>query len=154
MHAELLQTCLILYNHLYYSLPGSSVHRILQARILEWVALVSSRVSSWSMYLTHISMSLALADGFFSISALHIYMSVAQSCPTLCNPMDCSPLGSSVHGVFQARILEQVAISFTRGSSQPRDWSQVSCIAGRFFTILAHMCIVSLIINILHQRVY
>ena len=45
---------------------------------------------------------------------------VAQSCPTLCDPMDCSPPGSSVHGVFQARILEWVAISFSRGSSQPR----------------------------------
>ena len=44
---------------------------------------------------------------------------VAQSCPTLCNPMDCSPPGSSIHGVFQARVLEWVAISFSRGSSQP-----------------------------------
>ena len=46
---------------------------------------------------------------------------VAQSCPTLCDPMDCSPPGSSVHGIFQARILEWVAISFSRGSSPPRD---------------------------------
>ena len=59
---------------------------------------------------------------------------VAQSCPTLCDPMDCSPPGSSVHGILQARILEWVAISFSRGSSQPRDRTQVSCIAGRFFT--------------------
>ena len=48
--------------------------------------------------------------------------------------MDCSPSSSSVHGISQARILEWVAISFSRGSSQPRDWTQVSCIAGRFFT--------------------
>ena len=48
--------------------------------------------------------------------------------------MDCSPPGSSVHEIFQARILEWVAISFSRGSSQPRDWTQVSCTAGRFFT--------------------
>ena len=48
--------------------------------------------------------------------------------------MDYSPLSSSVHGIFQARILEWVAISFTRGSSWPRDWSHVSCIVGRFFT--------------------
>ena len=59
---------------------------------------------------------------------------VAQSCPTLCDPMDCSPPGSSVHEIFQARILEWVAISFSRGSSQPRDWTWVSCTAGRFFT--------------------
>ena len=51
--------------------------------------------------------------------------------------MDCSPLGSSVHGILQARILEWVAIPFLRVSSQPRDWTQVSCIAGRFFTIWA-----------------
>ena len=44
----------------------------------------------------------------------------AQSCLTLCNPMNCSPPGSSVHGILQARILEWVAISFSRGSSQPR----------------------------------
>ena len=57
-----------------------------------------------------------------------------QSCPTLCNHMDCSPPGSSIHGILQARILEWVAISFSRGPSQPRNRTQVSCIAGRFFT--------------------
>ena len=61
-------------------------------------------------------------------------MLVTQSCPTLCDPMDCSLPGSSVHEIFQARILEWVAISFSRGSSQPRDWTQVSCTADRFFT--------------------
>ena len=56
--------------------------------------------------------------------------------PTLCDPMDCSPPGSSVHEIFfLARILEGVAISFSRGSSQPRDRTWVSCIAGEFFTI-------------------
>ena len=62
---------------------------------------------------------------------------VAQSCPTLCDPIDCSLPGFSVHGIFQARILEWVAVSFSRGSSQPRDWTQVSRIAGRCFTIWA-----------------
>ena len=61
----------------------------------------------------------------------------AQSCLTLCNPMDCSPPGSSVHGIFQARILEWIAIPFSRGSSQPKDWTWVSHIAGRFFAIWA-----------------
>ena len=60
---------------------------------------------------------------------------VTQSCLTLCDPMDCSLPCSSVHGILQARILEWVAIPFSRGSSQPRDWTQVSCIAGGFFTI-------------------
>ena len=62
---------------------------------------------------------------------------VTQSCPTLCNPMDCSLSGSSVHGIFQARVLEWVAISFSTGSSRPRDRTQVSHIAGRQFTIWA-----------------
>ena len=62
---------------------------------------------------------------------------VAQLCPALCDPMDCSLPDSSVHGIFQTRILEWVAISFSRGSSQPRDWTWVSCIAGRLFTIWA-----------------
>ena len=62
-------------------------------------------------------------------------MSVAQSCPTLCHPMNCSPAGFSVYGILQARILEWIAIPFSRGSSWPRDWTQVSCIAGSFFTI-------------------
>ena len=62
------------------------------------------------------------------------YSEVAQFCPTLCNPMDCSLLGSSIHGSLQARIQEWVAISFSRGSSQPRDQALVSCIAGEFFT--------------------
>ena len=52
----------------------------------------------------------------------------AQSCLTLCDPMDCSPPGSSVHGILQARILEWVAISFSRGSSHPRARTQVSYI--------------------------
>ena len=62
---------------------------------------------------------------------------VAHSCPTLCDPMVCRPSGSSVHGTFQARILEWVAMSLSRGSSRLRDWTWVSCIAGRFFTDLA-----------------
>ena len=57
-----------------------------------------------------------------------------QSCPTLCDPIDGSPPGSSVPEILQARILEWVAISFSRESSQPRNLSWVSCIAGRFFT--------------------
>ena len=58
-----------------------------------------------------------------------------QSRPTLCDPMDYSPPDSSVCGILQARILQRVAIPFSKESSWPRDWTQVSCIAGRFFTI-------------------
>ena len=59
---------------------------------------------------------------------------VTQSGPTLSDPMDCSLLGFSLHGILQARILEWVAISFSRGASQPRDQTWVSCIAGRRLT--------------------
>ena len=62
---------------------------------------------------------------------------VAQSCPTLCDPMDCSLLGSSLQGILQARILEWVAISFSMGASQPRDRTWVSRIAGRHFNLWA-----------------
>ena len=62
---------------------------------------------------------------------------VAQSCPTLCNPVDCSLPGSSVHGILQARILEWVATSFSRVSSRPRDRTWVSRIGGRHFNLWA-----------------
>ena len=62
---------------------------------------------------------------------------VVPWCSTFCNPMNCSPSGSSAHGILQARILEWVAISFSRGSFWPRDQTLVSCIAGGFFTVWA-----------------
>ena len=60
-----------------------------------------------------------------------------QLCPTLCDPVDCSPPGSAVDGILQARMLQWIAISFPRGSSWPRSWTHVSCIAGRVFTVSA-----------------
>ena len=60
---------------------------------------------------------------------------VAQLSPTLCDPMDCSPPGSSIHGILQARVLEWVAISFSRGSSQPMDRTPVSHTADRCFNL-------------------
>ena len=81
-------------------------------------------------------LSPALAGGFsttapprepwFSLYAK--WREVTQSCLTLCNPMDCSPSASSIHGIFQARILKWVAISFSEGSSRPRDWTWVFCL--------------------------
>ena len=71
----------------------------------------------------------------FVLKCMKIKVFVTQSCLTLYNPIDCSPPGSSVHGNLQARILVWVAISFSRGSSQPRDQTQVSCIAGRYFMV-------------------
>ena len=75
------------------------------------------------------SLSLALLE------AGKVKVLVAQPCPTLYNPMDCSPPGSPVHEILQARILEWVAIPFSKGSSQPSDQTWISCIAGGFFTI-------------------
>ena len=77
---------------------------------------------------------------FYIVLLLHSFSSflirkkdyeVAQSCPTLCNPTGSSLPGTCVHGIFQARVLQWVAISFSRGSSGPRDWTQVSHIAGK-----------------------
>ena len=64
--------------------------------------------------------------------------SVAQSCSTLCDSVDYSPLSSSVHRVFQARILEQVAISYSRGSSWPKDWTRISPVSCTGRWILYH----------------
>ena len=63
-----------------------------------------------------------------------------QSCPTLCDPMDCSLPGSSVHGILQARILEWVAMPSSRGSSRPRDRTQVSHVSCTGRQILYHQC--------------
>ena len=60
-----------------------------------------------------------------------VYAKSLQSCPTFCNPVDCSPLGSPVHGIFQARILEWVVISSSRASSRFRDWTHVSYVSCR-----------------------
>ena len=179
------------------SLPGSSIHGILQARILEWVAISFSRGSSWPRNRTQVSCitgsykgspllewqlflsprglpnpgieprsptlqvdsllseppgkpkntgvgSLSLLQRIFLTQELNLgllhcrwilcqlsyegspnmwwwFSLIVKLCPTLCGSMDCSPPGSSVHGILQARILEWVAISFSRGSSQPRN---------------------------------
>ena len=106
--------------------PGSFVHGISQAKILEWVAISFSRGSSWPLDWT---------GRIFTISATWEdlgtlkWREVAQYCLILCDPMDCSLPGFSINGIFQARVLEWVA----RGSSQPRDQTLVSCIAGRHF---------------------
>ena len=62
---------------------------------------------------------------------------VSQPCPALCSPMDCSLPGFSVHGILQARILEWVDVSFSRGFSHPREQTQISHIVGSFFTVWA-----------------
>ena len=131
--------------------PGSSVHGILQARILEWVAMPFSRGSSPPREALRCAFILDLLRGagtFASNRTLTLFSNnhnsfhllrdflliytkvlVTQSYLTLCDTMDYSLPGSSVHGILQARILEWVAIPFLRGSSWPRDWTWVSWIA-------------------------
>ena len=87
-----------------------------------------------------------------------------QSRPTLCDSMDCSPPGSSVHGIFQARILQWVSMSFSRGSSPPMGRNCISCITVRFFThwatweacIYIYMCIlyIRMYIDFMHMFIY
>ena len=161
--------------------PGSSVHGILQARILEWVAIPFSGSSNWSRDQTWVS---RITGRFFTIWAMREHplwksqvrdyllqespgplvlqpgqwrmlsvlpvlplvlywqkrkrkVLVTQSCPMLCDPMDCGPPGSSVHGVLQGRILEWIAMPFSRESSQPRNQMWASHTAGRLFTVWA-----------------
>ena len=114
------------------SLSGSSVHGNSQARISEWVAFFFSRRSSQLRDWTWVSCT---AGSFFTDWATREALlqkakgKVTQSCLTLCNPMD-----YTVCGILQARILEWVAFPFSRESFQPRDWTQVFCIADRSFT--------------------
>ena len=85
-----------------------------------------------------------------------------SSCLTLCDPVNCSLPGSSVHGILQARILEWVAIPFSRGSLQPRDWTWVSQITGRFFTIWdtreaykkRYFCVIKLISHAIGRKTF
>ena len=90
----------------------------------------------------------------------YVHVLVTQSCPTLCNPINWSPPGSSIHGILQARVLEWVAISFSRESSKPRDQTRVSQIPGRCFNLWATReapfnqyiyCLIFCICNILNE---
>ena len=97
-------------------------------------------LSSAGRYPSHNMFLRAMVNGvscviLLEFSSFFQYVLVFQSCLTLCDPVDYSLPGSSVHGILQARILEWVAISFSRGSSQPRNQTQVSCIVGRFFIV-------------------
>ena len=82
-----------------------------------------------------------------SVTSQGCYLEVAQSCLTLCDPMDCSQPGSSVHGIFQARVLEWVAISFSRVSFWLRDRTWVSRIVDRRIIIWATREALQLLIN-------
>ena len=101
--SEVAQSCPSLSDPMDCSPPGSATHGIFQARALERVA---TAFYLWEHYSQRIN---------------HLSCVCAQLCPTPCDPRDCSPPGSSVQGILQARILGWSAISSSRGSSQPRD---------------------------------
>ena len=135
------QSCPTLCHPMDYSPPGSSVHGDSPGKntgvgfyaLLQGIFLTQG-LNPHLLCLLHWqadSLPLVSPGKPLSSSASEI----AQSCLTLCNPLDCSLSGSSIHGIFQARVLEWVAISFSRRSSQPRVRTQVSRIAGRRFTI-------------------
>ena len=90
----------------------------------------------YACYLTHFHSNLSLTQ--FSVTSTHSEWKekvlATRSCLSHCNPLDCSPPGSYVHGILQARILGWLAISFSRGPSWPRGWTRFSRIAGRLFT--------------------
>ena len=128
MRAQSLQSCLTLCN---LATPWTVALQtplsmgILQARVLQWIAIFSSRESSQPRDQTHYL--LCLLHWQVDTLPLHhqespymcMYMSVTQSCPTLCDPMDYSLPGSYVHRILQARIREWVAISFSRDLPDP-----------------------------------
>ena len=101
-----------------------------------WVTEINAvfAVLSWA-FLNEADISLRIESAEWVESKMWMWKSL--SCVHLCNPMGCSPSGSSVHGILQAEILEWVATPSSRGTSQPRDQTQVSSIAGRFFTVWA-----------------
>ena len=114
--SEVAQSCSTLSDPMDCSLPGFSVHRIFQARVLEWDAIAFSVKALQEIVNDKENVVPGLQSlQIGGVSTVHIrairqcvsaVCLVPQSCPTVCDPLDCSPPGSSVHGVFQARILE------------------------------------------------
>ena len=101
-----------------------------------WLFNIHSKVTKLKTTLATLVQNIHNNYYLFSSSyMLDKCMLVAQSCPTLCNPMDCSPPGSSVHGILQARKLEWVAIPFSRQSPWPRAWTLVSWIVVIFLNV-------------------
>ena len=158
--AKSLQSCPILCDPIDGSPLGSSVPGILQARILEWVTISFSNAWKWKVkakllsrarllvtpwtaaYLTPLSMGFSRQESWSGLPlpspgryGRHLYISVKWKWKSLSHVwLFVIPWTNIVHGILQARILEWVAFPFSRGSAQPRDQTQVSCIAGRFFT--------------------
>ena len=145
MHAKLLQLCSTLCDPMDYSAPGSSVHGILHTRILEWVAMPSSRGSSQPRDRTHVSK----VWEYISLKYGNAAAKLLQSCLTLCDPIDSSPPGSSIPGILQARTLEWVAISFSNARMQAKLFQ--SCLT--LYDPMDNSPPISSVHGILHTRI-
>ena len=118
--------------------PDSPIPGILQARTLEWVAISFSKAWKWKVKVKSLSHVRPSATPWTAAFQAPPSMGFSrQEYWSGVPPMDCSLPGFSIHGIFQARVLEWIAISFSRGSSWPRNWTGVSCIAGTHFTLWA-----------------
>ena len=125
--SEVTQSCPTLCNPMNHSTPGLPVHHQL---LFAYYGLCCYE---------HLCANFCVSLFLILLGACVPAKSL-QSCPILCDPMNCSLPGSSVHGILQVRLLEWVAMPSSRGSSWPRDQTQISCsccIAGRFFTVWA-----------------
>ena len=111
--SEVAQSCPTLSDPMDCSLPGSSIHGIFQTRVLEWGAI------AFSIGLLSYNTKTLIIQAYFNLVLAirtpnkDVCVLVTQWCPTLCNPIDCSPPGSSGHGILEAEILEWVAIVFS-----------------------------------------
>ena len=135
VHAKSFQSCLTLCDPMDRNLPGSSVHGILQARILEWVLQGFFRAQGSNLNILSLQHWQVVPLPLMPPGKpLHLTTKTLQLRPTLCNPMVCSLPGSSIQEILLARILEGVAVSFSRGASQPRDRTRISALTSGFFT--------------------
>ena len=168
--SEVAQSCQTLCNPMDCSLPGSSVHGIFQARVLEWVAIAFSlgrlhcwvkeiRFGSFYEFQGPVRKNLGISKPMLGtvgeqlfqenpwiikwllfLYHWYYFMSERVSCSVVSDSLqtrECSLSGFSVRGISRPRILEWVAILLSGGCSQLRDWTWVSCTAGRFFTVWA-----------------
>ena len=114
---------------------AKAIFILLNLRLVYWAIMWSTL--EYILHVHYKNVCCVVFQNWISCMYLLSEREVAQSCLTLCDPTDCSLPGFSIPGILQARMLEWVAISFSKRSSQPRDWTWVSHIAGRRFTIWA-----------------
>ena len=126
---------LVLLNIFSYVLSFSFCE--IATQLLCLISWVVSTLYIWVHFIIHVNNISPFFLFILQKLKLNMNMKLLSHVRLFATPMDCSLPGSSVHGIFQAIVLEWIAISFSRGSSQPRDQTQVSCIIDRYFTVWA-----------------